>query len=126
MPDLAQARKQIVERFGVVNKCRKGSIAQNKFAYRLAPCDPTLMMFQVTEKCLQIIIGGRYIRDTITREQTPPTMTDGFRDVCNNRGMMGLFLGLLGQAIQKFRDGIFDLAGSSGATVFIAPFKLTV
>jgi len=113
MPDLAQAREQIVERFGVVDKRRKGSVAQDKLAHRLATRDPALMMFQVSEKRLQIIIGGGHIRDTITGEQAPPPMAHGFRDVGNNGGILWLFLRFPYEAFQKFRDGVFDLTGSS-------------
>jgi hypothetical protein len=52
------------------------------------------MMFQVSEKRLQIIIGGGHIRDAVTSEQAPPLMAHGFRDVCNNGGMVWLFLRL--------------------------------
>ena len=92
--DLTQSREQIIDRFGVVNKRRKRPIAQDKLANRLATRDPALMMFQVSEKRLQIIIGGGHIRDAVTSEQAPPLMAHGFRDVCNNGGMVWLFLRL--------------------------------
>jgi len=94
--DLAQTCEQIIERFGIINIRRKGTITQNKLAYRFAPCDPALMMFQVSEKRLQIIIGGGHIRDAVTSEQAPPLMAHGFRDVGNNGGMLWLFLRFLG------------------------------
>lgn len=61
VPDLAQSREQIIERFGIINKRRKGAVTQNKLAHRLAPCNPALMMFQVSEKRLEIIMGGGHI-----------------------------------------------------------------
>ena len=95
VPDLAQSREQIVERFGVVDKRRKGSVAQDKLAHRFAAGDPALMMLQVSEERFQIIVGGGHIRDTVTSEQAPPPMAHGFRDVCNDSGILWLFLCLL-------------------------------
>ena len=84
------------------------------------------MMFQVSEKRLQIIIGGGHIRDTVTREQTPPSMAHGFCDVCNDGGILWLFLRLSCEVFQEFRDGVFDLTSRSLPTVLITTFKLTV
>ena len=50
VPDLAQTHEQVIKRFGVVNERRKRPIAQDELANRLATSDPTLMMFQVSEK----------------------------------------------------------------------------
>ena len=93
VPDLAQSREQIIDRFGVVNKRRKRPIAQDELANRLAPRDPALMMFQVSEKCLEIIIGGGHIRDAIAGEQTPPPMADRFGDMRNDPRIIGVLLG---------------------------------
>ena len=94
VPDLAQTHEQVIKRFGVVNERRKRPIAQDELANRLATSDPTLMMFQVSEKRLQLIIGGGHMRDAVTGEQAPPAVAHGFRDVGHDSGMLWLFLRL--------------------------------
>ncbi len=48
VPDLAQSYEQGIKPFRVVNERRKWPITQDELANRLAPRDPTLMMFQVS------------------------------------------------------------------------------
>ncbi len=90
--NLSQSCEQVFKRFGVVDKRRKRSIAQDELANRSATRDPPLMMFQISEKRLEIIIGGGHIRDAIAGEQTPPPMADRFGDMRNDLRVVGVLL----------------------------------
>jgi hypothetical protein len=118
--------EQIIEGFGVVNESGKRSIPQNELAHRLASSDPALMMFEIFEKCLQVIVGGGNIRDQIAREKPPPAMTHRLNDVCNHFGVAWFFFRFTGQTFQEVSDDLFDLAHRSPLSLLILRFETAV